>query len=304
MPVAPELVPFLELVNSNQVSPGQLSVEDFRSQFDAMSAASAGSPEVETVESLTTNGGLNLRLYRPNKTAGTGVVYFHGGGFVLGSLDTHDNTCRHLALLTETVVISVEYRLAPEHPYPAAPIDCLAALNWVNENRLSLGLDNIFVAGDSAGGNLAAATVNKAKGSIDLSGQILIYPVTDLPRDRGSYVDNATGFLLTAEAMKWFWSLYYRDSGFSLESLDQPADAVVLRESHLSGSPPTLIITAEFDPLRDEGQDYAARLTSAGVETQLVDFDGMIHGFFGMADFLPRAIEAQELVGDFIARHS
>ncbi len=225
-------------------------------------------------------GELKLRIYTPK---GKGpfplVVFFHGSGFVICSLDTHDTLCRHLCAGASAVVVSVDYRLAPEHKFPAAPDDCLAATRWAGAHAAELNADpaRIALAGDSAGGNLAAVTALRVRdeGGPALCAQLLIYPVTDADTNNASYRQNAEGYGLTREGMIWFWNHY----------LGHPRDgasphASPLRARDLSGLPPAFVQTAEYDPLRDEGEQYASRLIAAGVPTRLVRYDGMNHGFF------------------------
>jgi acetyl esterase len=233
-----------------------------------------------------------VRIYTP---AGSGpfpvLVFFHGGGWVIGDLDTQDGACRALANGAGCLVVSVGYRLAPEHKFPAAPDDTYAATKWVAANAASINADpaRIAVGGDSAGGNLTAVTAQMARqrGGPRLAFQLLIYPVTDGACDTASYRDNADGYLLTKEMMLWFWNHYVRNPEERFNSMASP-----LRAQSLKGLPPALVQTAEFDPLRDEGEAYAARLQEAGVPVKLTRYDGMIHGFFGMASVIDRATTA------------
>jgi len=225
-------------------------------------------------------GPVPLRAYGPEGSGPHGIVmYFHGGGWVLGDLDTHDAICRSLAAASNCVVVSVHYRLAPEHPYPAAADDAYAATCWVAEHAASLGGDatRMAVAGDSAGGNLATTTALQARDrqGPPLKFQLLVYPVADHDFETKSYLENAEGYQLTRNAMVWFWDLYVP----RISDRDQ-AYASPLRASDLSRLPPALVQTAEFDPLRDEGEALAARLQDAGVPTKLTRYDGTIHGFF------------------------
>ena len=234
-------------------------------------------------------GDLPVRLYSP---AGSGpfpaLVFFHGGGWVIGDLDTQDRACRALANGAGCVVCSVDYRLAPEHKFPAAADDCYAATRWVAATAAALGVHpaRIAVGGDSAGGNLAAtvALMAKERGGPALCFQLLVYPVTDGACDSASYQENANGYLLTKEMMLWFWDHYVRTDADRRNPRASP-----LHAQHLAGLPPALVITAEFDPLRDEGEAYAARLRDAGVPVRITRYDGMIHGFFGMASVIDRA---------------
>jgi acetyl esterase len=234
-------------------------------------------------------GEIPVRIYQPH---GAGVkpvlIYLHGGGWVIGTLDSYDATCRELAQGAGCVVVSVDYRLAPEHRYPAAPEDCYAALQWVAANAASLGADakRLAVGGDSAGGNLSAVVSQMArdKGGPAIRFQLLIYPVTDADFTRGSYTSNAEGYLLTTASMHWFWDHYIPGKAKRAEPYASP-----LRAKDLSGLPPAWVCTAEFDPLRDEGEAYAKRLQEAGVTTQLTRFDGLIHGFISMGLVAPKA---------------
>jgi acetyl esterase len=221
------------------------------------------------------------------------LVYFHGGGWVIGDIDTHDNTCRELTNAAGCVVVSVDYRLAPEHKFPAPLEDCYAATAWVAEHAANLGADpaRLAVGGDSAGGNLAAAVclLARERGRRTIVHQLLIYPVTDHDYFTASYRDNAEGYLLTREAMEWFWNHYLRTPADGKDPLASP-----LRSNNLSGLPPATVITAEFDPLRDEGEAYGHRLRGAGVEATVTRYDGMIHGFFGLGAVLAQGKKAME----------
>ena len=232
---------------------------------------------------------IELRIYLPRTPAPTaGLVYFHGGGWVIGDLDSHDETCRRLCSGAGVRVVSVHYRRAPETTYPGAAEDCYAATVWVAEHAAELGVDagRIAVGGDSAGGNLAAAVTLMARerGGPALRFQLLIYPVTNADFETASYRDNAEGYLLTRRAMQWFWDQYVPDVDQRREPYAAP-----LRAESLTGLPPALVQTAEFDPLRDEGEAYAAALERAGVEVSSTRYDGLIHGFFGMQDAVAAA---------------
>ena len=250
---------------------------------------------VSSVEDLTVvgpRGDVAVRLYRPdlNNTPPV-LVYFHGGGWVLGSLETHDAICRALANAASCVVIAVDYRLAPEHPFPAGLQDCQAVVRWVRESSAELGVDGerVAVGGDSAGGNLAAAVANcnRDENAKPLCHQLLIYPVIDVAQATDSYRENANGYLLTALGMKMFWELYLGGAQTTESSLASPAQA-----SDLSGLPASTVITAQYDPLRDEGEIYAERLKAAGNQVALRRWDGVFHGFVGFADRLTKGSEA------------
>ncbi len=235
-----------------------------------------------------------VRLYRPQ---GDGphptVVFFHGGGFVIGDLDTHDNQCRWICRESEVVVLSVDYRLAPEAPFPAAVDDCLAATLWAFDHVAELGGDaaRVVVGGDSAGGNLAAVVAQQLRdaGGPVPAAQLLLYPATDFVDDGGqthaSRVANAEGYFLTADDMGWFGDNYAGGA-------DRADPRMSPARGRLEGLPPAVVVTAEFDPLRDEGEAYARDLRAAGVEVVARRFDGLIHGFFDLAALSPAAADA------------
>jgi acetyl esterase len=272
-----------------------LSPEAARQQVEMTRAAAPPGQPVHQVEDRTIPGPageIPIRIYRPADDGPLpALVYFHGGGWVICNIGTHDAVCRSLANGSGCVVISVEYRLAPEHPFPAAAEDAYAATRWVVENAAALGVDpaRVAVGGDSAGGNLTAAVTLMARdqGGPPLAFQLLVYPVTDASYDTASYTENAEGYMLTRVSMEWFWNHYLRDEADRTNPLASP-----LRAESLSGLPPALVITAEFDPLRDEGEAYADRLRQAGVPVVCSRYDGMIHGFFGMELVLDQAKRA------------
>ena len=236
-------------------------------------------------------GPIPARLYRPDVPGPRPlVVFFHGGGWVLGDLDTHDGGCRFLARESGANVLAVDYRLAPEHRFPAAVEDAFAALRWAMENTARLEADpaRIAVAGDSAGGNLAAVVAQLAAraGGPGPAVQLLIYPVTDLSTKHPSYHFFSEGFLLNEADMDWFKGHYLPWPAAALDPKASPLLAV-----DLAGLPPAIVLTAGFDPLRDEGEAYAARLEAAGVRVHLRRAEGQVHGFFNLANMLPRARE-------------
>jgi acetyl esterase/lipase len=232
-------------------------------------------------------GPLRVRVYRPRSTELLPVViWFHGGGWVVGTLDSHDPVCRALANRTPCVVVSVDYRLAPEWPFPAALDDAWAATQWVADEALKLGADasRIVVAGDSAGGNLAAAVALRARDSgPSLALQALVYPVTDFDFDSESYARYESGLNLTRAKMQWYWEQYLAGA----DGLHP--DASPLRALDLAGAAPALVQVAEHDPLLSEGEAYAARLAEAGVPVTLTRYDGMIHGFIRMPALVAEA---------------
>ena len=237
-------------------------------------------------------GPLRLRLYRPRSStvALPITLYFHGGGFTCGPVEGHDNVCRTLAQRARTLVVSVDYRLAPEAKFPAANQDALAALRWVHANGESLGADSsrIAVAGDSAGGNLATVLAHQARGiGISLCHQLLLYPVTDARFDTTSYRDFAQGYLLTLDMMQWYWRQYLPAASAASDPAASP-----LRQADLAGLPSATIVAAGFDPLRDEGLAYADALRAAGVPVVVREWQDQIHGFASMLGALDGAEEA------------
>lgn len=247
--------------------------------------------EVRDVDVPGPAGSIRIRVYSPTMPLPLPIlVYFHGGGWVVGSLNTHDGVCRSLANRTPCLVASVDYRLAPEHRFPAAVEDAWSATTWIAEHMQELGGDpaRLAVGGDSAGGNLAAVVALRARRRMapNLSLQLLIYPVTDHDFETPSYMRNAVGYLLTREAMRWYWDNYVPD----VSQRDNP-DASPLRATDLSGVAPAVVLTCEYDPLLDEGEAYARRLADAGVPTSCRRHEGLIHGVVRMPKITPRAWE-------------
>lgn len=263
----------------------QLSPAEARAAYEKMRVPLPPEPVAHVEERRIDGpaGAIPLRVYRGAgaATPAPAIAFFHGGGWVIGSLDSHDNLCRALANRAEAVVVSVDYRLAPEHRFPAAAEDCFAATRWLAESGAAIGADpaRIAVAGDSAGGNLAAvvALMTRDRGGPRLRHQALIYPVADPDFERPSYRDNADGYLLTRDAMRWFWDHYVPDAARRHDPYVAP-----LRAEKLAGLAPATVVTAEYDPLRDEGEAYAERLREAGVPTTLTRYDGQIHGFVSL----------------------
>lgn len=231
---------------------------------------------------------VKARIYRPEGDGPVpSVVFFHGGGFVLGSLDTHDNMCRELCKTSHVVVLSVEYRLAPEHPFPAALNDALSATRWALQNTGHLGGSSVLaVAGDSAGGNLAAVVAQQLRDEgIQLSAQLLIYPALDHSKAKyPSREANAKGYFLELDTFNWFEQQYAGEVDAAVDPRITPIHA-----RDLKGLPPTLIVTAEFDPLCDEGMAYGQALGAAGVKVEATLCEGMIHAFFDMGRWSPKA---------------
>lgn len=247
------------------------------------------------------SGEIPIRIYTPAAPA-TGsrgrpvLVFCHGGGWVVGDLETHDGLCRSLANAAGAVTVSVDYRRAPEHKYPAAAEDAYAVTRWAETNARELGGDpsRLAVAGDSAGGNLAAVTALMARdrGGPRIALQVLLYPITDCVFDTPSYLEFADGHFLSRGAMQWFFQQYLTRPAQAVEPYVSP-----LRSPDLSGLPPSLVLTAECDVLRDEAESYAARLQQAGVSVDHIRCPGMIHGFLRRTEVFPQALQMIDLIG-------
>ncbi len=266
----------------NMMQTGELPVEDVARTEDRVIPGADGTE-------------LPIRIYWPSTSDEPlpVVVFFHGGGWVIGGIDSHDGQVREMVNRTAMVYVSVDYRLAPEARFPAAAEDCYAATQWVAANAASIGADadRLGVAGDSAGGNLAAvvALMARDRGGPAIAHQLLIYPCCDMDANAWpSQTENGTGYFLTKESMDWFYDQYA-----DVADRDNPY-ASPIKADDLSGLPPACVITAEYDPLRDEGEAYGARLLEAGVDCEVHRYDGMFHGFFGMTLAIPGAVAAQE----------
>lgn len=278
-----------------------LSVQEAR-ELDLKSIQEAGGTP-EAVASITEQvidgpgGDLPVRVYRPSrKTKLPVLVYFFGGGWTLGNLDTCDAVCRRLANETGCVVVSVQYRLAPEHKFPAAVHDCYAATFWAASQ---LDAPCVAVGGDSAGGNLAAAVALLARDEgLPLAAQLLVYPCTDFLSDTPSLRKGTDPLMFNNTSVQWYWGHYLALAADGLNPLASP-----LRAHSLEGLPPALVITAEYDPLRDQGEQYAKRLAEAGVPTRLSRYNGMVHGFFCMAGDLDDGAKAQLEAARFLKDH-
>lgn len=302
MPLDPELDVVLKLLND--VPPLRTGTpEQARANFRLFTvdlrdpATKADVLSVEDVTYPAAEGERNARVYRPSTPGPVPtIVFVHGGGYVIGDLDTHDDHARLICAEVGAVVISIDYRLAPENPFPAGYLDCVAALRHVFDTVDELGGDSsrIAVAGDSAGGNLCAGMAIAARDEgLPLKAQLLLYPGTDFTDDDAhpSRVDNADGFFLTADDARWFSDQYASHP-------DDPR-ASVLHHTDLAGVAPAIIATAELDPLRDEGEAYAAALSKAGVPVIVRRYDGLIHGFFGLTHLSSTADRAsRELCAD------
>ncbi|MDQ6692327.1 MAG: alpha/beta hydrolase, partial [Candidatus Dormibacteraeota bacterium] len=245
-------------------------------------------------------GPLRLRLYAHSPSNLLPVlIYFHGGGWVTGDLDTHDSVCRGVARAAGCMVLAVDFRCSPEHPFPAPLDDCWAATLWAAEHASEVGGDaaRIAVGGDSAGGNLAAVVARRARdaGGPPISAQVLIYPITDSDFQTPSYEANASGYGLTVESMRWYWEQYLGGDGDRASP-----DVAPLKVPDLSGLPPALVVTCGFDPLLDEGVAYARRLQEAAVAVKHIHEADMIHGYLPMPALISRARATWGDCGDFL----
>jgi acetyl esterase len=301
MPLHPQAQAFLEAFEQADAALPPLEQRDaaaWREQGRALAAEARDAPLGPPVHSEVDRtipgpaGEIPVRVLTP----GTGgpyplLVWFHGGGWVLGGLDGGIHSLRLLANVAECVIVSVDYRLAPEHRFPAALDDCLAATSWAAEHAAELNADpaRIAVGGDSAGGTLAAVVAQQARdaGGPELAFQLLVYPVTDCDLDRPSYRANGEGYLLTREWMRWFWEQYMGSDGDWADPRASP-----MRAASLDGLPPAHVVVAEFDPLLDEGVAYARALEAAGADVTLVQASGQLHGFWGTLGIIDEAERA------------
>jgi acetyl esterase len=294
VPLDPQAKAYLdEMAAVGAPPPWEQAVGDFRRAGEAAAPGLFGPvPDVPFADRTIPgpSGSIGVRVYSPPAAGAPVLVYFHGGGWVVGSLDTHHGACAALAAEAGCAVVSVDYRLAPEHRAPAALEDAWAATLWAAEHADEVGGREgaLAVGGDSSGGNLAAVVARRARDrGLPLRHQLLVYPVCDADFDTPSYTEFAQGVGLTRATMQWFWEQYVPDEGARLAP-----DVSPLRADDLSGVAPALVMTAEYDVLRDEGEAYAHRLEEAGVPVALSRYDGLIHGFFRMPAVLDRARDA------------
>jgi acetyl esterase len=300
MPIDPIAAGLLQQMAAQAMPPlNEMSPADARVAAEGFKALAGEPEEIADVSDRTIpgpGGEIPIRIYTP---AGTGsgplpcLIYYHGGGWVLGDIDGTDNICRMVANRTGCKIASVGYRLAPEHKFPAPLDDCYTALEWVAANGGSIGVDTgrLAVGGDSAGGNLAAAVALRARdeGGPALRMQLLVYPVTNHDFSTASYQTNGNDYLLTQDMMRWFWDHYLNGADDSKKAMVSP-----LQADSLNGLPRAFVLTGEFDPLRDEGEAYAERLREAGVKVVHKRYDGQIHGFWQMPGIFPSAMQAAD----------
>ena len=288
MPLDPQVAAFLKRIAALNAPPiytlspaeARLTVPQVPPPFEPIG-------NVEDRQIPGPHGEIPVRIYTPKSAAGAGsvplMIFYHGGGWMVSGINDYEHLMRIFANALDCVVVSVGYRLSPEHKFPIGLEDCFAATAWAAAHARSLGADpeRLIVCGDSAGGNLAAAVslIARDNGGPAIAHQLLIYPVTDCNFETQSYQENATGFMLTQTAMRWYWDAYLPDSSAASHPYAAPMQA-----ADLAGLPPAHVITAEFDPLRDEGEAYAQRLKDAGVPLTFKRYAGMIHGFVRRTD--------------------
>lgn len=307
MPLHPQAETLINLaVKAELPAIETLSVADARALYNLRAADLDAQPNVGEVTDRVIpgpGGDLPIRVYRPvdASDATPCLMFFHGGGWVIGTVDTHDLVCRALTEATSSTVVSVEYRLAPEHPFPAAPDDCTAATKWVAENGAEIGVDGsrLAVCGDSAGGNLSAIVAQDcADGGPHISAQALVYPATDFSDPtRPSLMENGEGYLLTKAAMEWFADHYVPDD---IARTDVRLSPIL---GSLEGQPPAIVFTAEYDPLLDEGKAYADALSAAGVDVDYSMFEGQVHTFFTQVGFMDASMDSVNRIAEFLSTH-
>lgn len=302
----PQVEEYLHSLSERGLPPlYRLSLRDARETYRSLNVSGKPPDAVASVTDRTVPGvagDVPVRIYTPNAgERAPAIVFFHGGGWILGDLETHDGLCRALADATDCTVVAVDYRLAPEHRFPAGLEDCYAATRWVANNAEAIGTEpgELVVAGDSAGATLAVGVgmLARDRDGPEIDYQVLAYPPTDFGFDTDSYEENAQGYFLTRKDMERFWSSYLRSEHDGAHPYASP-----LRARSLAGLPPTFLLTCGFDPLRDDGRALAAALSESGVPLRHVEYENVIHGFLTMlADpGLDRAREAIEEIGEAV----
>lgn len=303
MTLRPEMSAFLEAQRKlNAPELWQVPIFEIREGTQARVELTGSPEEIFDIENLFIPGptaDLPIRIYRPSSVQDApALLYFHGGGFVLNFLDIYDSSLTRLANQSGRTIISVNYQKAPEHPFPIPFDDCFAALQWVCKSSAKLGIDprKIGVSGDSAGANLASAVALKARdNSMHIEFQALIYPCNSLDFNSTTYLEFANGFGLTTESMKWFWAQYLQGDKHNENPYAVPATA-----TSFQGLAPAIIITAQYDPLLSDGENYAALLRSDGVAVTYRQFEGVLHGFFSNVALTPIAHEAIDYLGQWM----
>lgn len=299
MPLHPQAQAVADFYAAMRTTPfEELSPTDARALYNAGQV-----PSTEAVHEIrdVQAGTILCRLYRPSADTNLGLlVFFHGGGWVIGDLNSHDGVCRSLANKSGHAVLSVDYRLAPEHTFPAAFDDCVAAVKWASENAQALGIDNsrMAVGGDSAGGNLAAAVALAE--IVPLKFQMLIYPAVDMSMESPSINENANAPILTKSVMAWFVDHYMGSEG---DRGSIAASPMLASDEQLKRMPPAIVITAQFDPLRDEGEAYGKRLVENGVSATITRYNGAFHGFFNMITILDDAQSAHAQASTLLKKY-
>jgi acetyl esterase len=302
----------LDLVAAGgEIEPSDEHLTEIRAGFAMLLALGAGPgediAEVRDLEVASPAGAVPVRVYRPGDGGSLPVVvFFHGGGWTIGGIDEYDPIARRVANASGALVVSVGYRLAPEHPHPAALDDCWAVTTWVAEHAAEIGGDSSRFAlmGDSAGGNIAAVLALRCarEGGPNPALQVLVYPVVDCDFDTLSYHENGDGYLLDTAQMRWFFDCYAGGGSNPGDPTISPLRAADLRSGDLRGVAPAFVLTAQYDPLRDEGEAYAAALGASGVDVSLTRYDGMIHAFFGLGAVFDAGTEAVADVGAELRR--
>lgn len=306
MPVHPQVAQFLDEISKVDLPPfEEMTVEFIRSTLTPSPDPHLPAKQIENLYIPVEGAEIEARVYTPENHLESSpdnwpaLIYYHGGGWVIGTLDAYDGLCQDLAGTAQCKVISVDYRMAPECPYPVPFQDAWTAAKWVADHAHELYLDpnRIAIGGDSAGGNLATAVALKARESesLQLFYQLLVYPVTNYYFDTESYHKYATNYFLTRKAMEWFWDQYLPDEAAGREIFASP-----LRCKDLSGLPDALVITAGYDPLYSEVLQYVEQMQKSKVKVEHINFEDMIHGFFRRSDVFDRAFEAVQLAGNHL----